>query len=302
MVNNFLFAIRPINLLIVFLNQSIFFFLYIKTGLVKLGLTPQLSDFQFFLFSTVTIILAASSYLINDYYDIEIDKLNQIRKSNLSKRDLLVCYLALLITGTIIALFISFSIQKWHLFCIYPLVAFLLFLYSYKFKLTGVIGNLVVAGFTAFVSLILLIAEPQLLTNNNNEIKLVCNIIVAFSLFGFLSNLIREMIKDVEDQEGDRLKRSNSLPLIIGERKTKQILHSLIILLSFLLVGWTFCFELNEFRVRIFNIIFIVGPLSLSLYRLRNAQSKNDYHNLSTFYKWVMLSGMISILLLSVEI
>lgn len=296
-LNNLFFSIRPLNLFIVGLTQSYFLFKLIYPSLIKLGIEPRLDNIHAILFCGVTLIISASGYLINDYYDYEIDLHNQVKKSKLSKKNLLSWYIGFVVIGGIFALYISYTIDKWNLFLIYPFVIILLYWYSKQLKYYGLAGNIIVAGFTAFVTLILFVAEPVLLHSKEIVIREAAEILIAFSIFSFLSNLIREIIKDIEDREGDKIKHSRSIPITLGIKKTKILLNFLILVLIVLLTYWTFTFDVNNFRSIIFNCIFLLAPLVLSFLRLYHAITKLDFHHLSTFYKWVMISGLISLVI-----
>ena len=117
----------------------------------------------------------------------------------------------------------------------------LLFLYSWKLQHWPVIGNLIVAALAAVVPLITLIAHPEIAfiakdPNTPLEELIDCIFILIYALFAFLTTLTRELVKDMEDIEGDRAIGSKTLAVSAGIRFTKSItlfLFGLIALFCF---------------------------------------------------------------------
>ncbi|MGK0317360.1 MAG: 4-hydroxybenzoate polyprenyltransferase [Saprospiraceae bacterium] len=254
------------------------------------------------LFIIDTVLIAAAGYVINDIFDQESDLLNKPRSSyiddeNLSAKSAWFYYGSLVLVGFLIAFYIAFSIDKLHLLLIYPTFVGLLFLYSKVFKKLPLIGNLVVAIFCAFVPGIILYAEWDVLeqakVSSPSGYELVFGMFLSYLTFAFLSTLIREIIKDIEDIVGDRAVGYNTYPIVYGKRKAKQlaIILGLVLILSYGL--WLLPFIAIDFIVIIVGFISVMFFFSLFiLYKLIYANSKEDFSAIS---KWLKILMVVSL-------
>ncbi|MFT6335529.1 MAG: 4-hydroxybenzoate polyprenyltransferase [Halioglobus sp.] len=254
------------------------------------------------LFIIDTVLIAAAGYVINDIFDQESDLLNKPRSSyiddeNLSAKSAWFYYGSLVLVGFLIAFYIAFSIDKLHLLLIYPTFVGLLFLYSKVFKKLPLIGNLVVAIFCAFVPGIILYAEwdviEQAKVSSPSGYELVFGMFLSYLTFAFLSTLIREIIKDIEDIVGDRAVGYNTYPIVYGKRKAKQlaIILGLVLILSYGL--WLLPFIAIDFIVIIVGFISVMFFFSLFiLYKLIYANSKEDFSAIS---KWLKILMVVSL-------
>jgi 4-hydroxybenzoate polyprenyltransferase len=302
-VPDYIKVLRPINLIIVFITQFFFYYKLIVPCLTSANLSPSLQLKEMVLFVLVTVIISACGYIINDYFDFKIDRVNKTNNSELNKKNLLVYFYSLLTLGFVISIYIAFQLDKIHLILLYPLAALLLYFYSKSLKLKGFIGNLVIASFCSFSTLILLLAEPQMSYSIDSKVIFVVRTIYAFSIFAFMINLIREIIKDIEDMNGDISAGSNSLPIKIGIARTQILVQfNTVALIAFIIIWTITSKETIGFQNQMFNIIFLVGPLVMSMLKLKKATNTADYTKLSALYKWIMFGGLISIILISNQI
>lgn len=297
----YLDLIRPKNLIIVAFTQLFFQYIIIVPVFKAAGLTLALSQVNLSLLILCTVLIAAGGNIINDYYDREIDKANQRRTKSLllDTGEIFKFYLLIVILGGIIAFYVAWNIENLKLFLIYPIAAILLFLYSYKFKHLPLLGNLVVSLFTALVIFILLFAERnsiQSFLNNQSparNILLYCS--MGFMSFAFLSNLVREIVKDLEDQEGDRQNGSKTLPIVIGIKGAKIIATAFLILLLVALMAWPLINLQTNFHVanKIYLRLVLTLPIFYFLNKLYKAESKKHYHQLSQELKFYMIAGLL---------
>jgi 4-hydroxybenzoate polyprenyltransferase len=286
--------IRPINLVIVLITQlSVYhFFIYSYTNFASLDLPLS------FLLCITTVIITACGYIINDYYDIEIDKLNKPQKwivgNILSKRNALNYYSVFFLIGLLVSLFIAWKTNNWALLPLYPAAQLLLYKYAKVYKKKGLVGNIIVAIMTAFVSGLILVAERKFLFTDEGRRSL--NFILALAVFSLLLNFCRELVKDIEDIEGDVLQGSTSFPIVHGIEKTKYlVIGSLSICILFLI-------RIGDLLTDSFGFIYIIPLITLFYLAYRsiiNAQQKKDYTDLSKYLKITMLVGLIGILILS---
>ncbi len=267
-------AVRIQNLLILVVAQ--FFtaqFLGNPNGkLVDLILYPS-----FWMLSISTSFIAAAGYIINDYYDIKIDLINNPKKvvvgTNISRRVAIILHSFFNFWGIIIGTILSFQIGFINL-----ISAFLLWWYSNYLKRVPFVGNVMIGLLTGIsIALIGLLFPENLMP------------VMAFSFFAGAITIIREIVKDIEDQVGDKKFGCRTLPVVWGIRKTKLFLYFLIILF---LVAF-FVFVNQEFRNNLLFMTTLILPLSLLLIILIiKADKKTDFHRISLYCKLMMLIGI----------
>ena len=293
--------IRPKNLLIVAFTQLFFQYIIIVPVFDFLGIPRSLDGFNLSLLIVCTVLITAGGNVINDYYDREIDIANN-RISGAQKLTLpqiFNYYLLILHAGGLLAIYIAYQTANLKLFWIYPLAVGLLFLYSYRLKHLPLIGNVVVSLFTALVIFILLFAEREgvdyIWTIDLAEANILRYCSVGFMSFAFLVNLVRELIKDMEDEEGDRLHGAKTLPITIGIKATKTCCYVLMSLLFIALLYWSS--SVIEIRWAVANKLYhgliLILPLFYFLFKIYKSTTKQDYHSISQQLKLYMIAGLL---------
>jgi len=147
---------------------------------------------------------------INDYFDYEIDKINRperpLPRGAMERRVALYYSVFLLLVGLSIALFINLPA-----FLLAVLAYVTMVLYAWKLKPLPFVGNLAVAALTGATPLYGAVAVGRI------------GLAGTLAVCAFLVNVAREVIKDVEDFEGDSLKGARTLPIIIGKRRASIV-------------------------------------------------------------------------------
>ncbi|GAB6282749.1 MAG: geranylgeranylglycerol-phosphate geranylgeranyltransferase [Ignavibacterium sp.] len=270
---------RPLNVLFAFL-------VIITASLIALQtLIPQNEIYliKIILGGISGALVAASGNIINDIFDIEIDKINKpnriLPKGILTKRVAFILY----VFFNFVAIIISIFINQITLLIVLITIS-LLFFYSYKLKKIPLIGNFVIATLTALAFIF-----GGAIVNN------ISNVIIP-ALFALLINLIREIVKDMEDVLGDEKENVLTFPLRYGLKKTKIIVSILTILLIFsTLIIFIFKFYKIEFFI---FVMLIVNPLMI--YILKSIYDDDSIKNLSrisSLLKLNMVFGLIAIIL-----
>ena len=276
----------------VYLTQVVFYFLFFSPlGRVTSYYYWKLYPSYIHIFAIVTVLITLSGYLINDYFDRETDKINQ--KVKLSPPAILKLYFIAVFTGFILAFRLAMSLGYPLLTLIYLLAVVLLYMYSSSWKKKVLIGNIVVSGFTAGVPLILLYAELENLPLIKEEVP----IILMFGLFSFLISMTREIIKDIEDVEGDRVASYNTLPIVYGVERAKLVAGIFCLTLIIVLLLWQyFCLDLAV-SIHLLTLIVLYFPLIYLLIKLFR-KSPPNWHSLSLLCKLIMLMGLLLLILL----
>ena len=232
------------------------------------------------------IITTASGYLINNYYDFDSDEINNKNIKDLSKTFYRNCYLLHLLTSFLI-LFISDLSASW--LNLVMIAHVLVYLYSLKLQHLPIIGNLVVALLCSIVLLI-----PYWLTGKFWELEnfnISENLNQIFVIFCFLLTVKREIIKDMEDIQGDLKTGSYTLPIVIGQKLSKVVL-SLLVLLS---IGFLSICAL-ESALNIQNLSFFLTTIFLMItfiYKNYKSIEKSDFKTLSNLLKINFLAAGI---------
>src|SRR5690606_25002366 len=268
--------IRPVNLLIMAFAQ-------LMTAHFLVEVTPEgqpiLSDVQLYLLVLATVLIAASGYMINDYYDVKIDYVNKPEEvvvgKNIKRR--MVMFLHTIFNRLGIGIGIMLGLKVGFIILI---ASFLLWLYSNSLKRLPFVGNLVVALLTALAIYIIGFYY------HTNEL-----LVLTYAIFAFFINLIREIIKDIEDRHGDRKHESKTLPIVLGFRKTKHVIFLIagVFILSIVVVTYKLHNELLFYYFGCLSVLFF-----LFLYKIYMADRKAHFTQLSLLSKLLMMTGIIS--------
>jgi 4-hydroxybenzoate polyprenyltransferase len=273
-VYNLIKITRPLNGLITFVSICVAVFISSNSGTtISIYILAALSG----------MLTGASGNVINDYLDIEIDKINRpdrVLPSGKINPILALSFYALL---TIVSLILSYLISISNLLIVMA-ASLLLFLYSKYFKRITLAGNLIVAFVTGFAFI-----YGGVAAGNYSE-----NIFPA--LFASLTTLIREIVKDIEDIKGDSNFKVDSLPIVFGLRNTNKLILGLTILLIILT---TLPFFLVKYKIEFIVIaMLIINPLLVySMKILFSSNSKVEMSKVSSLIKVVMVIGLIAIVL-----
>lgn len=267
----------------------------------------RVSEMEFFFLSIATVMIAAAGYIINDYFDVKIDRVNKpeqmIIDKGIKRRVAMGAHFVLSSIGSIIALIISFKLGLWQYGFIYIACVFGLWFYSTEFKKQFLIGNLIVALFVAMVPFIvglyelhLAVEKYRVLTLPPFEVnfKVMLNFITGFAALAFLINLIREIIKDVEDIEGDKEFGCRTIPIVLGIETTKNFV-SFLVFLTILILGYLQKgqFESGATISFWYLMIFIQLPLVVIIYLLQKARIPADFRTPDRISKAIMLTGIL---------
>lgn len=253
-------------------------------------------------------LIAAGGYVINDYFDVKIDAINRpdrlIITRTVSKQQAMTYYRLLTILGIVCGIVGAWLLKSWILGLLFVFVPGLLWFYSASYKRLLLIGNLTVALVTGVTPLIVAIGNVAYLKlrycniNGINVLEyttLPHDIFVwtgGFAAFAFLSTLIREIIKDMEDQMGDREMECHSLPIVWGELPTKIIVTVLLALMSAAIswLAWSVIPSPLTTRYALFGLLV---PIACVLYLLWMARIPSDYRTAQRVMKFVMLMGVL---------
>lgn len=297
--------LRGTNLIFIMLIMYIIRYFLIVPWMRVCNDFPFFSDNLFHLLVMATVFIAAAGYVINDYFDQVIDGINDTKKQivgvEISARIANLLFWVLSVLGCVIGIFISFKIGHINLGSIFMIASFMVYYYSLKYKRLLLWGNLVVAFLSALVILLpwlfeffTLLSRPTAFIDHASCLAIIQKVTLLFVCFSFIMTLIREWIKDLEDQMGDELGGRITLPVKFGVKKAKLIIHATVVFLVLLLAVAQWKLMISHFNyLTYYSIVTITLPLIYILSKLVKAQTAVDYHFISSMVKLVMFFGIL---------
>lgn len=301
---NYLKLVRYPNLLIVILTQYLMRWCIIEPMLEVNGFELQLSSFNFALLVVATVLITAAGYVINDYFDTHTDFLNRPKTvlvgTVISRRSAIIFHSVLNVIAVLIGFYLAYKINMVFLGFVFLIVTGLLWFYSTTYKRQFLVGNILVAFLTALVPLMVVLFEIPLLNEAYREVLIKNNAnfmyifywVLAFSFFAFITNLMREIIKDIEDFEGDSAYGRNSLPVVLGVKTSKIITISLAVI-TLGSLNYIYFQYLEDSTTIIYFSLFLYLPFLFLIARLIYAKTKKQFRNIGNILKIIMLLGIL---------
>lgn len=284
----------------------------LERGFLVRGMGLHMSGVDFSLLVFSTVLIAAAGYIINDYFDTKTDRINRPNKVVIGKiiqrRAAIILHISLSFVGLLIAIYLAYNAGNIKLALLQLFSIAALWFYSTHLKKQLLAGNILIALLAALVPITTgmfefasgAITNLQILNNSAPEmgsyvLKKGAFIVIGYAAFAFLSNLFREIIKDIEDIEGDIADGCRTLPIVIGEEPSKFIAMSLIIFTSiFLGLVQQYIWKWELTILFYFTILAVQAPLFYILYILWTAYDKYSYSKASVLCKIIITTGVIS--------
>lgn len=306
---NFLNLIRFKNLLLIALMQLIFRFGFLAQQDIPLAL----KDWQYLLLVLATVLIAAAGYIINDIMDQETDYINKPQKviigKSISEETAYYLYFGLTVSGVLIGYYLSDYVNKNSFFGLFIIISALLYLYATSLKQIAIVGNLVIAlilglsviviGMFDIIPLLSYVSVDQSI-----NLQTLLSILLDYSIFAFIVNFIREIVKDIEDIDGDYNQGMRTLPIILGKERTSKIVSALA---AFLTLGLLWYVNDNMMNTKLFwatayCLLFVISPLIFVSIKSWKAKSKMEFHLLSNVLKVIIFFGIVSVLIITLNI
>lgn len=293
--------IRPVNLLIVAAAQYALNIFLLIPNFSTYGIYFTLNAFEFFLLVLSTVLICAGGNIINDYYDIKADEINKPLKQVIGKttspQEALRLYWIFTAAGFLLGIFLAFEAGNLKLAIIQGICILLLYFYSYSYKRILLLGNVVIAFLTAVSILIVGIFEPNLYILQRPADYYIAGLcwryLIGISIFAFLLTLVREIVKDAEDIEGDDHIYVKSIPIVWGITAAKWI-AAIILFAVLLMCGYIiFLGPLQGNMIYMNYGIILLIALAYGIYLMLKANQKKDFSFLSMYVKLIMLLGIL---------
>ncbi len=322
----FLRLLRPVNLIIIVLTMYamrwFFTFLLLENNR-EFAVSGE--AFDFFLLTLSTVLIAGAGNIINDYFDVKADRINKphrlIVTKYLKRRWAIVAHWIFNFVAFAIAIYLSVKHNSFVYLFIHLLSINLLWFYSMHFKRKFALGNIVIAGLTGLVPILVSIYFVNVFhlglneeswfeslfrigrdyfsfnPNDRDVSQLILNFGIAMGVFAFFTNLAREVIKDAEDVKGDLLLKARTIPIVMGFNKTDFIIKVLLIVPAILFTGFILFSKwltTVEFLVVFAPIVLAVILHFSAILVIEYGNDKGKYKLSNHLLKISMLSGLFT--------
>jgi 4-hydroxybenzoate polyprenyltransferase len=295
--------VRWPNLIIIALTMYLLRWFIVMPLLNSTGFTSRISNPLFLFFTVATILIAGAGYVINDYFDRKTDLINRpghvILGRILSRRTGMFWHIVLSFLGIALGVYVSYRLGLLRLSIVFVFISGLLWFYSTTYKKQVLLGNLMVAFMVACIPLLILLYEAPLLlehyryflSSDSSPLIYFSAWIISYSIFAFLLTLIREIVKDLEDFEGDFAFGRQTIPIAWGVNIARKITIGITIA-TLLLIVVILIRYLNDLASVLYIVITVIIPLVVFIVYFSRTQSKTNYHKSSNLLKLIMLGGI----------
>lgn len=300
----FLRLTRWPNLVFIALTQVVFKYCILQPIFQHAQLKDNVHGIYFLLIVLSYVFIAAAGYIINDYFDLNIDQVNKPDKviitRYISRRWALAWHIILSVLAIAFSFYVDNKTHSRLAGVSATVCVILLFIYSTTFKKKFLVGNILVSAVTAWSIIALtwfegnqfFIAKDRYA---NLDIEKIFRLTVLYTCFAFILSLVREIVKDMEDVEGDRKYGCRTMPIVSGYNATKIFVSVWItVLIGLLGMAQLYVAQFGWWISITYSVLLLIIPLIWIFKKLFEAQTPRDYHKLSTAIKLVMLAGILS--------
>jgi 4-hydroxybenzoate polyprenyltransferase len=311
LVTAFFRLVRWPNLVFIIVTQLLFYYCVTMPVFKATNSQPYMPPQVLFLLIAASVCIAAAGYIINDYFDLSIDRINKPEKLVVEKiikrRWTIVWHLVLSLLGLLLSFYAcmllsfftpSLLIGIANLCCVLAL-----WVYSTTYKRRLLIGNILISALTAWTIFVLYFAEfphwfkasVEVKQNYNAGLLKLLKYTILYAGFAFIISLVREAVKDMEDIEGDVKYNCKTIPIVWGIPAAKVFVGVwLVVLVGALCVVQFYAMHLGWWWSVVYAVLLVIIPLLNILRKLHQAQTAKHYHQLSAAIKFVMLAGILS--------
>jgi 4-hydroxybenzoate polyprenyltransferase len=300
----FLRLVRSLNLLFIVITQALFQYFIVVPMFRNLPYSPALPLKYFILLCLSSVLIAAAGYIINDYFDLNIDRINKpgkiVVERLIKRRWAIIWHWVLSFTGVLLGFYVGWRAGVFWLGFANLGCVIALWFYSTTFKKKLLSGNVIISLLTAWVILVIgFITHYRMATNFSlygaiNASKLL-RFTFLYAGFAFIICLIREVVKDIEDMNGDMKYGGRTMPIVWGVHVSKVFAGTwLAVLIAALAIVFAYVLQFKWFVSAAYCLLLIIIPLLFIFRKLSKAQTTEDFHKLSNWIKFVMFTGILS--------
>lgn len=305
----FLRLVRWPNLVMIAVTQLLFYITLVLPFLsANEHITSSFTTLHFILLMISSLLITAAGNIINDYFDSNIDEINKperkIIDKQIKRRWAIVMHILFSLTAILIGFYIDSQTPVFWLGISNTACVFLLFGYSISLKKKLLVGNVLISLLTAWVIIVCVFCYYRSfsctgcdLAEWREHVYRFIRISFLYAGFAFIISLIREVIKDMEDIEGDARYGCKTIPIAWGIPAAKVFVAVwLVVLIGMISIVQFYVLQFGWIWSAVYSISLIILPLLWALQQLFRAQVPKDYHRLSTVIKLVMFTGLLSMI------
>ena len=297
---DYLRLVRIGNLIFIALTMYL-----IKLGLFEpFGVAITLNLFGFTMLVLAVVFTAAAGYVINDIYDVQADAHNKPERSfigkSISEKAGYRFYFTLNIIGVLLGFYVSNMIGKPGFSAFFVVGSAVLYLYNAQFKQSLLIGAFLVSAIVGLIPVGVGLYDllPAIVPQNQQTQSVIFSVLIDYSIFAFLINLIRELVKDQEDINGDYNAGYQTVSIVLGKERTNKVIFGVTLLPILFLVYYLYRYLFEHLYAVMYTLLLLIGPLIYFAVNIWTASSQKNFRKLSKILKFVMFFGIISIALL----
>ncbi len=297
---HYLKLIRAGNLIFIALTMFL-----IKYGLFEpfeVAITLNLLGFSLLVLAVISV--AASGYVINDIYDVKADLQNKPKRTivnnKISEKAAYRLFFILNIIGVGLGFYLSNMIGRPGFSAFFIFGSAILYLYNSQLQQTLLVGNILVSLIVGLVPVGVGLYDllPAITPQNQQTQSVIFSILIDYSIFAFLINLLREITKDQQDMDGDYNAGYRTLPIVLGKNRTNKLLFGLGLLPLAFLIYYTYTYLFENISAVLYVLFLLIAPLLFFQVTILTAGKKKEYAKLSLTLKIILFFGLISIGLL----
>ncbi len=314
--------IRWQNLLIIFFTQFIAWKFVLEPQRIAHSsrLFFNVDFLNFLCISLSTILIAAAGYIINDYFDVNIDQINHPNKvllgNKIHLKEGIKAHLFLNFIALCLSSYVAYSSHHLEWILVQVFCITLLWYYSTHFKRQLLIGNIVVALLVALTMVVLVIYQPflhgistdvQPIIQNIHEIdysfviaqsSIPVWVLGIYTYFAFMLTLIREIVKDIEDFKGDEKEGCRTLPVVMGIQFARRTILAISILtITSLIFAAMFLFVFQYYLLAGYFSCLLILPVLVWVIYLLKSKDVSHYHKASQGLKIIMVLGICTLII-----
>lgn len=297
---HYLKLIRAGNL--VFIGLTMFLIKYGLFEPFEVAITLNLLGFSLLVFAVVSV--AAGGYVINDIFDVKADLQNKpdraLVNNKISEKAAYRLFFILNILGVGLGFYLSNMIGRPGFSAFFIFGSAILYLYNSQLQQTLLVGNILVSLIVGLVPVGVGLYDllPAITPENQQTQSVIFSILIDYSIFAFLINLLREITKDQQDLDGDYNAGYRTLPIVLGKNRTNKLLFALGLFPLAFLIYYTYTYLFENISAVLYTLFFLIAPLLYYQVIILSAQKKKEYGRLSLVLKIILFFGLVSIGLL----
>jgi 4-hydroxybenzoate polyprenyltransferase len=307
-IAGFFKLIRWPNLLFILLTQLLFFYGVVEPVLFRGEYMPREFRVLFYLLCIASVFIAAAGYIINDYFDLNIDLVNKparlVVDKTVGRRWAIFFHMFFSMAGILISFYIGLQSNNWFIGFANTICVMVLWFYSTTFKKKLLSGNILISTLTGWTVLVVYFFASNYMggmfsiQSSVTASQKLLRLALLYTSFAFIITLIREVVKDVEDMEGDRKYGCRTMPIVWGVEFSKVFVTIwMVILLALLLIVMFYIIQFSMWIPAAYNFVLIIVPTAFALYLLMKSKTTQDFAKLSTWIKAVIFTGILSMIL-----